>query len=173
MPTELSLTPDQARLVSLAVAYHLGRPGAEIDRATMAQSTHGLRMCSAILEAQRELPLVKLTLDAHQLRLLLEAMLQCINELKVLAMLDPPWAPGQGSGHSVNIAFEQAAAELYPGLRREPAASEAISASMFTLHRRLTGALRDDANLAYEQGVRLGGRPRTARRPWWRFWHRE
>jgi hypothetical protein len=43
----LRLPQRQARLVALAVAYHLARPGSELDRDTMREYEHGLADAAA------------------------------------------------------------------------------------------------------------------------------
>ncbi len=98
MPYELRLAPPEARLVALAIAYHLGRPGSEIDPATLQVRRLGLAMPAAILKAQQGLPEAKLTLELDQLMRLKNAMLQTISELKVISMSEAPWTPGPGSG---------------------------------------------------------------------------
>lgn len=170
MPVELSLSPEQARLVSLAIAYHLGRPGADIEPNTLQPSTHGLAMPAGILQAQHGLPEAKLTLDAQQVRRLLEAMLQAINELKVLGMQDEPWAPGAGLGRSVNQQFEMAVVRLYPAIQRHPRDAQDVAAAMMDLRRRLVGAQSAvEAAAGSRTGVEAPPEGRRAR-PWWRFW---
>ena len=48
----LRLPQRQARLVALAVAYHLARPGAELDRETLQEYEHGLAEVPAALDPQ-------------------------------------------------------------------------------------------------------------------------
>ena len=43
MSMALQLTHDEPRLVYLALVYHLGRPGSELDPATKMPAAHGLR----------------------------------------------------------------------------------------------------------------------------------
>lgn len=165
MSVELSFDPEQARLVALALAYHLGRPGAEIDPDTMQPSRRGLGMAAAIMEAQRDLPQAKVTLDGYQLRRLAEATLATISELKVLSMSQAPWSPGEAAGHNVNTDFERAAARLYPVLRADPGAAREIAGAMMQLRRRL-------------ERLPAGPLPAPATtnapsRRWWRFWRRD
>lgn len=162
---ELALSPEQVKLVSLAAAYHLGRPGAEIDRTTMQPSAHGLAPVALELEAHQAAG-TRLVLDEHQLRRLMEAMLQTINELKVLSMNEAPWSPGAGGGHSVNLRFEEAAARFYPLLRDAPGEAREVAGAMMGLHRRLANALREEPA---HQAPPSGGRSTPGRRPpWWR-----
>lgn len=172
MPIELKLAPPQARLVALAIAYHLGRPGSELDPETLQPTRHGLAMAAGILQAQQGLTEVKVTLDALQVRRLNEAMLQSINELKVVAMR------GQGASGgwrgSVNEEFERALSRLYPAIAREPQQAQDIAAAMMQLSRRLGGA--EQAAEATDSPTPDGDQPspardsRRTRRPWWRFW---
>ena len=48
----LRLPQHQARLVALAIAYHLSRPGSELDPDTLSDYTHGLRELQPVIDAQ-------------------------------------------------------------------------------------------------------------------------
>ena len=50
----IHLPQHQARLVALAVHYHLSRPGSEIDRDTMHEYAHGLAEVLPIIDGQIE-----------------------------------------------------------------------------------------------------------------------
>ncbi len=176
MPYELRLPPPEARLVALALAYHLGRPGSEIDPATLQVRRLGLAMPAAILKAQQGLPEAKLTLELDQLMRLKNAMLQTISELKVISMSEAPWTPGPGSGHSVNEAFEQALAAAFPTVREEPTYAQTIAASLMQLVRQVAEIPNDPA--ARPSSTPLGQERPAARqgarsRPWWRIWGRD
>jgi hypothetical protein len=170
MPYELQFSPEQARLAELAIAYHLGRPGSELDPETLKPSSRGLRMAAGILASQRELAEAKVTLDAHQLKRLGEAMLQAISELKVLALAEAPWTPGAGVGHSVNVAFEEAAARLFPMLRNDPTSAHQVAGALMLLYRKLDRTLKEDATPAPEPRRGTGKTRPTGR--WWNWWRR-
>ena len=62
----LRLPQRQARLIALAVHYHLARPGSELDRETLREYEHGLAEVAAALEPQ--LDAESATLELSSLR---------------------------------------------------------------------------------------------------------
>lgn len=176
MPFELRLTPPEARLVGLAIAYHLGRPGSEIDPSTLQVTRHGLTMPAAILKAQHGFPEAKLTLELEQVIRLKNAMLQTISELKVISMSEAPWTPGTGSAHSVNEPFEQALAAAFPNVREEPSYAQTIAASLMQLSRQVA-EIEHDPSARPSSSPPMPERPATRQgarsRPWWRIWGRD
>ena len=176
MPFELRLTPPEARLVALAIAYHLGRPGSEIDPTTLQVTRYGLTMPAAILKAQQGLPEAKLTLELEQVVRLKNAMLQTISELKVISMSEAPWTPGTGSAHSVNEPFEQALAAAFPTLHDEPTYAQTIAASLMQLSRQVA-TIEHDPSARPSSTPPMQDRPPTRQggrsKPWWRIWGRE
>jgi len=66
---ELQLRQEEARLVFLAVAYHLGRPGSELDPITKQPVEHGLAEAARDLQPQLRLAVATLRLGDAQVSL--------------------------------------------------------------------------------------------------------
>ena len=102
----LRLQPGDARLVALAAAYHLGRPGAE----TAGRSGPGLAPLLAIAEGQAGRGEAAIEVTPWQLSRLGAALHGTANELK---------QHGLGGGRSAAPGFDAALARLFPGLADE------------------------------------------------------
>lgn len=100
--------PD-ARLVALAIHYHLGRPGSETDAATLQRHSLGLgpvlEALEPQLESREESAVVAVDLTAYQLTRLGAALHGTVNELKQFGMAD---------GRSAVPGFVEAFGRLFP-----------------------------------------------------------
>ena len=165
MPVELRLQPDQARLVFLAIAYHLARPGSELDPETKAPVQHGLAEVGSALKPQLREAIASITLSAFQLERLGSAILGVINELKVYPMLESH-PPEEGGGHRSSVpGFDRTLRHLFPEAEEDPDAATALIEPLMALKRRLDGALRQ----AEEKERREAP---SRRRAWWQPWRR-
>src|SRR5262245_6407450 len=81
MPT-LTLGEHDARIVALAVTYHLGRPGSETDPETLQRHDLGLGPLEAPLAQQIGRAQATLEVSPYQLHRLDESLLGLTNELK-------------------------------------------------------------------------------------------
>ena len=163
MPVELRLPQAQARLVFLALAYHLARPGSELDPATKMPVQHGLAEVSSTLQPQLRQAGASVTLSAYQVERLGTAVLGAINELKVYPMLEPR-PPEEGGGRRTTVpGFDQTLRHLFPEVDEDLDATTALIEPLMALKRRLDGALRQAA----EEERRPG-----PRRRWWQLWRR-
>jgi hypothetical protein len=162
MPVELRLEPAQARLVSLALAYHLARPGSELDPATKLPVQHGLAKVSNALQPQLREAVASITLSAFQLERLSSAVLGAINELKVYPLLEPR-PPEEGGGRRTSVpGFDRTLRHLFPEVEEDPDAATALIEPLMALKRHLDGALRQAA----EEEQRAG-----PSRRWWPWQH--
>jgi hypothetical protein len=165
MPVELRLPPAQARLVFLALAYHLARPGSELDPATKMPVQHGLAEVSSTLQPQLRQAAASVTVSAYQLERLGSAVLGAINELKVYPMLEPR-PPEEGGGRRTTVpGFDQTLRHLFPEVDEDPDAATALIESFMALKRRLDGALREVSEEERQETP-------PQRRAWWRVWRR-
>ncbi len=129
-------SPGEARLLYLAVRYHLDRPGSELDPVTRQPAAHRLADLQASLRGAIDGPPVELTLANRQRQLLGSAMLGAVNELKVYPMLQPAPSPS-GERRSVAAGFEAALLQLFPQVADDPAETETVARAMLALKRRL------------------------------------
>jgi len=161
MAVELRLPPNEAKLVFLAVAYHLARPGSELDPETKLPVEHGLAEVSSALQPQLRQAVASITLTAHQTERLGSGILGAINELKVYPMLEPR-PPEEGGGRRSAIpGFDRTLRHLFPAVEDDPDEATALIEPFMALKRRLDSALRR----AKDEEQRAAP-PR--RRRWWR-----
>jgi len=156
------VSPLDGRLLALATVYHLGRPGSELDAATLERHDLGLASLQPAIEAQLEQPAFELDVTDYQLHRLGEALLGVINELKQLEMSE---------GRSIVPGFTQALARLFPEATAEHAggALELVTHVM-SLRRRLDTAIRDaETNVDAARAAAIEAAQR-ARRRWWQRW---
>lgn len=156
----LQLNNADARIVYLALVYHLGRPGSEIDALTLERHALGLGPVHAALQPQLTRAAVELELSEYQLHRLGEALLGIINELKQFEMAHGRSAV-PGFAEAVRTAFPEAA---------EPGAALDLAQHALMLRRRLDRALCGPGAAA--AGGSPAAQPQPARRPWWRRWGR-
>jgi hypothetical protein len=164
MPVELRLQPAQAKLVFLALAYHLARPGSELDPETRMPVQHGLAEVSSDLQPQLRQAVASITLSAYQLERLGSAILGAINELKVYPMLEPRPAEEGGGRRSSVPGFDRTLRHLFPEVEEDPDAATALIEPLMALKRRLDGALG--------QAAEEERQPAPSRRRWWQVWRR-
>lgn len=137
MPLELSLRQEDARLVYLAVAYHLGRPGSELDPLSKQPVEHGLGEVARALQPQLRLAVATISLNPDQASRLQSAMLGTISELKTYPMLQPRPSPDGAERRSSVPGFDGTLLHLFPEVESEAEACLEIAERMLMLKRRL------------------------------------
>jgi hypothetical protein len=160
---ELTLRQDEARLVYLAVAHHLGRPGSELDPMTKQPVEHGMAEVARDLQPQLRMAVTTLNLRDNQVQRLLQGMLGSITELKAYPMLEPrPDAEGGGRRSSVP-GFDTTLRHLFPEIDEDAENAMSIAEQMLLLKRRL------DQRIA-EAPREPDSQPEQERkRGWWPF----
>jgi hypothetical protein len=134
MTVALKLTHDEPRLVYLALVYHLGRPGSELDVATKMPGDHGLRDVKVALGSELTSDSAIIEVDEGQSQKLLSAIYGCVTELRGHHM--------RGGAPSTVARFTETALELFPQIRSEPEEALTIAQAMVMLHRRMERGLR-------------------------------
>lgn len=157
--------PD-ARLVALAIHYHLGRPGSETDAATLQRHSLGLGPVLDALEPQldraTESGPIEVELSAYQVTRLGAALHGTVNELKQFGMAD---------GRSAVPGFAEAFGRLFP----EAAEGEALDAldlvpDAVGLRRRLDASVREaEAEVEAAREAAAAEAERQRRGPWRRL----
>jgi hypothetical protein len=159
----LQLRQEDARLVFLAVAYHLGRPGSELDPLTKQPVEHGLAEVAAALQPQLRMAVSTIELRPNQARRLLSALLGSITELKAYAMLGAG-SIESGTGHRSTVpGFDSSLRHLFPGVEEDPEEPLQIAERILLLRRRLD---EETADLAEEPEPSPGP---LKRKRWWPF----
>ena len=134
--TTIRLQPDDACLAALAVVYHLGRPGSEIDAATLQRHDLGLGPLQPVIEEQLGLAVATIDVTPYQLSRLGEALHGTVNELKQYEMSE---------GRSVVPGFAKAFARLFPDHAAEEGGALDLASQAVMLRRRLDAAVREAA----------------------------
>ena len=146
-PLDIQLRQEDAKLVFLAVAYHLGRPGSELDPITKQPVEHGLAEVASSLQPQLHSDTATISLRENQARRLLSGMLGSITELKAYPMLELRRDP-QGNGRRSTVpGFDRSLLHLFPEIEDDVEESLSLAERMLLLRRRLeaeTAAIEPD-----------------------------
>jgi len=158
----------QARLVSLAVAYHLARPGSEIDRETMRDYQHGLREVQPILEAQADQEHVIFDLNPLQGTLLSTAFSSTLSELKMYSLVDT-MAGDSNRPRSTAHGFDDRLRHLFPEVTGDPSYASTLAEEMAMLRREMPFAKAREMLEEERQAAEL---QKGRRKKPWQFWKR-
>jgi hypothetical protein len=162
MTVALQLTHDEPRLVYLALVYHLGRPGSELDPVTKQPLGHGgLREVKTALGNELTSESAVIELDDGQYRKLLSAIYGCVNELRVYHM--------RNGAESTVERFTQTARTLFPEITHDHDAALDVAEAMMMLHRRLERAVTRAALDQASGGATANDHPSRKPRRWWPF----
>ena len=134
---QLSLRQEESRLVYLAVAYHLGRPGSELDPLTKQPVEHGLAEVARDLQPQLRLAVATINLQDNQVQRLLSGMLGSITELKAYPLLEQRPDAGGGERRSSVAGFDRSLSHLFPEVDEDAENAMAIAERMLMLKRSL------------------------------------
>ncbi|MCH8919215.1 MAG: hypothetical protein IIA23_00705 [Chloroflexi bacterium] len=159
----LQLAPLDAKLIYLALQYHLARPGAELDPESKQPIAHGLAEVAQALEPQLHRAVATVELSEYQRQRLLSAIAGTMNELKTYPLLDAV-PPERGGGRRTTVpGFDAVLRRLFPEVEEEPDEAPQLAGHFMSLRRRL----EDAAAAAAEEEAST-----PTRSPWWRFWQR-
>ncbi len=164
----LRLPNHQARLVALAVSYHLARPGSEIDHETLSEYEHGLAEVLPLIEEQLETDSAALELTALQTMLLSGAFSAVISELKMYSTLDT-MAGDSRRPRSTAPGFDDRLRTLFPEVSGDPGYASRLAEDMTLLRRQIPSAR---AREIIEEDRRIAQEMARSGRKAWQFWKR-
>jgi hypothetical protein len=147
-----------ARLLYLALQYHLARPGSELDPQTKQPVEHGLGEVAVALEPQLRGALATIELADHQRRRVVSAIAGAVNELKTYPLLDE--LP-DGGRRSTVPGFDALLRRLFPEVAEDADEAPQLAAHLIGLRRRLEAT-------AFTPAPAEGRRKSSG----WRFWER-
>ncbi len=160
----LSFRQEEAKLIYLAIAYHLGRPGSELDPTTKLPVEHGLAEVGQALQPQLQAGNVTFQLtDENQVTRLQSAMHGTISELKAYPMLELRLMDDGTGRRSTVPGFDATLRHLFPDVEEEPEVALDLAGEMLTLRRRL------DERLAELPSLAPPPQPEKPKRGWWPF----
>lgn len=157
MPIALKLTHDEPRLVYLALVYHLGRPGSELDPVTKMPGEHGLRPIKVALGRDLEADSAVIELDDQQYPKLLSAILGSVTELRGYHLTGGPGTVAR---------FTDTAESLFPAMKDDPEEALAVAEAMFMLHRRMQRAVSKAAATQHPYGDGSSAPPAAEKKRW-------
>jgi hypothetical protein len=164
----LRLPNRQARLVALAISYHLSRPGAELDPETLTEYEHGLAELLPVVFEQVGAETAELEVTPLQAVLLATAMSSVVSELKMYSVFDT-MSGDSGRPRSTAPGFDARLRELFPEVAGDASYASTLAEDMTLLRRELPSA-RAREILAEEQEQALAAE--RARKKRWQFWKR-
>ena len=164
----IRLPQHQARLVALAVGYHLSRPGSEIDPESMREYEHGLAEVLPLIDAQIEDDVAALDLNARQAVLLSTAFSSVLSELKMYSLFDS-MAGDSSRPRSTAAGFDDRLRWLFPEIAGD-AAYAMVLAEDLTMMRRELPSQRAREVLAEQRAAAVEAKKN--RRRWWQVWRR-
>jgi hypothetical protein len=163
----LRLPQHQARLVALAVAYHLARPGSELDPETLSDYAHGLRELQPVIEAQVESDSATLDLTPLQAVLLSTALSSVVSELKMYSVFDT-MSGASRRPRSTAPGFDERLRSLFPAIAGDAEYASRLAEDMTILRRELP-SVRAREVIAEEKRAAEEAR---SRKRWWQVWKR-
>jgi hypothetical protein len=163
----LRLPQHHARLLALAVAYHLSRPGAELDPNTLSDYAHGLRELQPALDSQLDSDSAQLELTPLQAVLLSTALSSVVSELKMYSVFDT-MSGSSRRPRSTAFGFDERLRSLFPEVAGDPGYASQLAEDMALLRRELPSA-RAQELMAEEQAADEAAR---RRKKWWQVWRR-
>ncbi len=161
--TTLQFQNQDARIAALAVVYHLGRPGSEIDPESGGQHQATLRPLLAGLRAQLAQAVVTIEATADQVQRLDRALLGASNELRQYAL----------SGVSVVPGFADQLGEFWPDLAEDPGGVADLVGHVVILRRRLDAVFVEAGALLVAESAAREAERQARRGRWWQVWRRE
>jgi hypothetical protein len=163
----LTLPRRQARMLALAVSYHLSRPGSELDRDTMRDYEHGLAELPANLEPQLDAEAATVQLTSLQVTLLGTALSSVISELKMYSVFDT-MAGDSERPRSTAAGFDDRLRALFPEVAADPSTAADLAGEMAALKRELPLSRAKESR----EEERRAAESRSSARRWWQVWRR-
>ena len=163
----LRLPNHQARLVALAISYHLSRPGAELNPDTLTDYEHGLAELLPIIDEQLDQDTAAIEVEPLQAVLLPTALSSVISELKMYSVFDT-MSEGSRRPRSTATGFDDRLRTLFPEIAGDPSYAIILAGEM-TMLRREIPAMRAREILEEDRQAALAAKARKKR---WQFWKR-
>ena len=163
----IRLPQHQARLIALAIGYHLARPGSELDRETMSEYKHGLRELLPDVESQLEQAGAAFEMNALQGTLLSTAFSSVLSELKMYSVFDTMSGDSRRP-RSTAPGFDDRLRALFPQIAGDPGYAMQLAEDMAMLRRDLPFAR---AREMLEEQRQAAGEARRRKKSW-QFWKR-
>ena len=160
--TTLQFQNNDARIAYLALVYHLGRPGSEIDPEGLGEHPAALRPLLEELRSQLDQAVVTIEANAGQVQRIGQALSGVSNELRQYGL----------SGTSMVAGFAEAVEGFWPEVEADEGAAVDLVQFAVMLRRRLDSVIAEaEAELTAEAEAAEAER-RARRGRWWQVWRR-
>jgi len=160
--TTIQLQQNDAKVLSVALLYHLGRPGSEVDQETRGPHPARLKPVLDAIQGQVGQPVVTIEASAGQVLRIGQALSGLSNEMRQFGL----------SGDSVIPGLKAALADVWPEVVDDPAAAADLVQFPVMLRRRLDAVFVEaEQELAAERAAAEAER-RARRGRWWQVWRR-
>ena len=161
------LPQHQARLVALAIAYHLSRPGSELDPNTLSDYAHGLRELQPSIEGQLYSESAALELIPLQTVLLATALSSVVSELKMYSVFDT-MSGASRRPRSTAPGFDERLRLLFPAIAGDAEYASQLAEDVTMLRRELPSARAREVIAEEKQAAEAA----RSRKRWWQVWKR-
>jgi hypothetical protein len=163
----LRLPQHQARLVALAVSYHLSRPGSELDPNTLSDYAHGLREVQPVINTQIDHDAATLEMTPLQTTLLATALSSVVSELKMYSVFDTMSGTSRRP-RSTAPGFDDRLRSLFPEIAGDPGYASQLAEDVTLLRRELPLARAQEVT----EDERAAQKAARRRKKWWQVWRR-
>ena len=158
----LQLQNNDARIAYLALVYHLGRPGSEIDPETLGKHRAALQPLLELVKPQLDQAVVTIEANAGQVQRIGQALSGVSNELRQYGL----------SGTSMVSGFAETVVGFWPEVEADQGAAADLVQFAVMLRRRLDAVITEaEMELAAEAAAAEAER-RARRGRWWQVWRR-
>ena len=157
---QIQLHNADAKIVYLAVVYHLGRPGSEIDPETMGNHRAALLPIMETVRTQLAAAIVTLNLEHWQVQRLGHAVLGVSNELRQYEISE---------GRSIVPNFSETLRDFWPESEQDSHIVSDLVQQTVMLRRQLDASISAaEAEMAAATAVNEAQRVKQKR--WWQIW---
>lgn len=153
----LQLQNNDARIAYLALVYHLGRPGSELDPDGAGEHPSTLRPLLELMRPQLEQAVVTVEANAGQVQRIGQALSGVSNELRQYGL----------AGSSMVPNFAETVVRFWPEVESDHGAATDLVQFAVMLRRRLESVLAEAASELAADAERRARRGR-----WWQVWRR-
>jgi hypothetical protein len=158
----IQLQNNDARITYLAVVYHLGRPGSEIDPETLGEHRAALQPLLELLRSQLEQAVVTVETNSGQVQRIGQALSGVSNELRQYGL----------SGTSMISGFGETVIRFWPEVETDPGSTADLVRFAVMLRRRLDSVITEAGAELATAAVAADAARRARRGRWWQVWRR-
>jgi hypothetical protein len=158
----LQLQSNDARIAYLALVYHLGRPGSELDPDGAGAHPSALRPLLELLRSQLDQAVVTVEANAGQVQRIGQGLSGVSNELRQYAL----------AGNSMVSGFGETVTGFWPEVAADHGAAADLVQFVVMLRRRLESVIAEAEAELVANAAAAEAERRARRGRWWQVWRR-